>query len=143
MASELDRRDRRYAFEIPGVILARKGEVAVLTGDVGFRGAFLKTASPPEVRQLIRARLVLPADFEPSAARPELVATGMVAHVVQVRDPKGRTPGAGIEFYGLDGELRRQWEHFIQFVQSHDDSKELVVDEAQARRHRAGARLNV
>jgi len=122
MGSALDRRDRRYDFHTPGVILARKGEIPVVTGDVSFRGAFLQTETPPQLRQLVRVRLAFPEGFEPSAGH-ELVATGMVAHVVQTGDARGRSPGAGIEFYGLDGELRARWERFIQFVQTAHDAK--------------------
>jgi PilZ domain len=117
MGSALDRRDRRYTFHLSGVILARKGEVLVQTGDVSFRGAFLETDTPPQMRQLVRVRLAMPLDFEPEGAERALVATGMVAHVVKPGDPRGRRAGAGIEFYGLDGELRSRWERLIQFIQ--------------------------
>lgn len=119
MGSALDRRDRRYPVRIPGVILSRKGEVPVLTGDVSFRGAFLRTDNPPQLRQLLRVRFEMPPEFGPSPADRELSTTGMVAHVVSVGDAAGRAPGAGVEFYGLDGELRDKWERFIHLVEAH------------------------
>jgi hypothetical protein len=147
MGSAIDRRDRRYSFRLPGVILARKGEIPLHTGNVSFRGAFLETETPPQMRQLIRIRLTLHEEFEPDWKDREFVATGMVAHVVSPADPKGRVAGAGIEFYGLDGALRARWERFIHFVQDRATpvgaTPGKAVDHAQGSPPRASTQLDV
>jgi PilZ domain len=136
MGSALDRRDRRYAVHMHGVIVTRKGEVPVLTGDVSFRGAFLQTASPPQLRQLVRLRLALPPELDAGGRDREIVTTGMVAHVVAAGDPGGRAPGAGIEFYGLDGELRTRWERFIKSAQARlGDREEPAARRADSETH--------
>jgi hypothetical protein len=104
------RRDRRYNFQISVSILSRSGEMQLVTEDVSYRGVFLRTATPPPKMQLVRLRLTLPTQEK------KVLTNAMVAHVPL---PDARVQGAGVSFFGLDGEPRRQWEHFIQFVRDH------------------------
>jgi len=111
MGSVLDRRDRRYSVDIPATIVTRRGDASVTTGDVSYRGAFLRTASPPGKRQLVSVR------FEPGPdladGGPVMTMTAMVVHVNAKGEGASRAAGFGVEFYGLDGELRRRWEQLI------------------------------
>jgi hypothetical protein len=125
MGTQLERRDRRHPYQLEGAILARDGNVEITTTDVSFRGAFLKTDTPPPLRQLVRVRLVLPADF---GAPHEITLTAMVVNIVPPGASHGRDPGAGVELYGASGELRAQWERFIRYV----DELCAVTDHASA-----------
>src|SRR5262245_45527839 len=110
------RRDRRYHFKIPVSIITRSGDVELVTEDVSYRGVFLRTTQPPPKMQLIRLRLALPTQEK------KIITNAMVAHVT---GKAARVPGAGLSFFGLDGESRRQWEQFIQFVRDrHPDAAE-------------------
>jgi hypothetical protein len=105
-----DRRDRRYNFQIPVTIVSRSGEVHLLTENVSYRGLFMRTDHPPPKMQLLRMRMAVPTQ------QKEIVTNVMVAHVAA---PDAAVQGAGVSFYGLDGEPRAQWETFIQFVRDH------------------------
>jgi hypothetical protein len=108
------RRDKRYSTRLP--IRSRIGGrmQSLFTEDVSFRGLFLCTESPPPVRQLIRIETVLPPNNIPFATH------GMIVYVIAKDDPSGRSPGAGVQFYGM-GDERRVWESFIQFIQWRSD----------------------
>lgn len=87
------RRDVRYPARIVARIVRRGEPIELLTNDVSFRGAFLRTDAPPALRQLLKITLVLPDDTEVSAH-------AMVVHVVEAGGPRDRVPGAGIQFWG-------------------------------------------
>jgi Tfp pilus assembly protein PilZ len=150
MGTALDRRDQRYQFRIVAVLLGRTRDTPLLTGDVSYRGVFLRTDTPPAKQQLVRMRLSLPADLGPTGT--ELVVAGMVANVIEPNDPEGRAPGAGVEFYGMDGELRERWERFVRFIAQHHPGSAAepvtvappgVVDAVQRRHARHAAELPV
>lgn len=109
-APQPQRRDKRYRTRLP--IRTRIGGrvLSLFTEDVSFRGLFLCTETPPPVRQLIRIETILPPGSTPFATH------GMVVYVVNKDEPGGRTPGVGVQFYGM-GDERRAWESFIQFIQ--------------------------
>jgi hypothetical protein len=99
------RRDVRYPARIV-VRLVRRGEPTdLLTNDVSFRGAFLRTDAPPAVRQLLRVSLVLPDG-------PEVTAHAMVVHVVEKSGAPDRVPGAGIQFWGPVSDAK-VWDKFV------------------------------
>jgi len=104
------RRDKRYQTRL--AIRTRIGgrPQSLFTEDVSFRGLFLCTETPPPQRQLIRIEAILPPNNAAFATH------GMVVYVVGKDDPNGRTPGIGVQFYGM-GDERRAWESFIQFIQ--------------------------
>jgi hypothetical protein len=130
------RRDRRYNFQIPVKMLSRSGEIALVTEDVSYRGVFLRTLSPPPKMQLLRLRLEVPTMAK------GIVTNATVAHVA---GPEARVPGAGLSFYGLDGEPRRQWEGFIQFVRDHhpDAAERQAAADHAAEQDRLRAREQV
>ena len=41
------RRDKRYRFQMPALLVRGGREVPLLTGDVGYRGLFLRTDAHP------------------------------------------------------------------------------------------------
>lgn len=101
------RRDKRFAAHIVAKFVRRGETVELLTSDVSFRGAFLRTDSPPELRQLVKVAFALPSG--------EIVAGhAMVVHV----EPPGSSavPGVGVQFWGTMDHAKN-WEQFIHEVQ--------------------------
>lgn len=102
------RRDIRYPARIVARMLRRNEHVELLTNDVSFRGAFIRTDAPPALRQLLRMSFTLPN------GGPVVSAHGMVVRVV-TRGEGGeasRVPGVGLQFWG-PLEQAKAWEQFI------------------------------
>jgi hypothetical protein len=115
------RRDKRYRFQMPAVLARGAREATLLTGDVGYRGLFLRTDDPPPLRQLLRVKLKLPP------AEVDLTVHAMAVFVVPVGSA-GRAPGVGLQLYAVSGEARRQWERFVRWVaQTYPESLEAPV----------------
>lgn len=115
------RRDKRYLFQMPGKIVRRQGPTPVLTGDVGFRGALLRTDAPPPLRELLLLRFVLP----PSGEEIELHAMA----VWNVPPGAGsRTPGVGVQFYAVSPETQKRWNEFMRWVaRAHPEARAHAV----------------
>src|SRR5262245_55545372 len=83
--------------------------VELLTHDVSFRGVFVRTDTPPVLRQLVKIELVLPD-------KTLIGGHAMVVHVAPKQQgvPKGEgpVPGIGLQFWGPI-ENARAWEQFI------------------------------
>jgi hypothetical protein len=98
------RREVRYPARIVARVVRRGENVELLTNDVSFRGAFLRTDAPPALRQLVRVSFDLPTG--------ELVsAHAMVVHVVPPGGPD-HVPGVGVQFWGPVQEAKA-WEKFV------------------------------
>lgn len=84
--------------------------VELLTNDVSFRGVFIRTDSPPALRQLVKVEIQLPS---------QVIVSGhaMVVHVTPRQEGmvkgEGPVPGVGLQFWGPI-EHAREWEQFIQ-----------------------------
>jgi hypothetical protein len=102
--SDEKRRDIRYPARIMAQVVRRGERVELLTNDVSYRGAFIRTDSPPALRQLVKVTFALPDGSNVSAH-------AMVVHVVE---PNGHetVPGVGVQFWGPIGESK-SWEQFI------------------------------
>jgi hypothetical protein len=98
------RRELRYPARIVARVARRGENVELLTNDVSFRGAFIRTDAPPALRQLVKVAFQMPGG--------ELVsAHAMVVHVV----PPGNDetiPGIGVQFWGPVAESKA-WEKFV------------------------------
>src|SRR5688500_8909799 len=89
--------------------MTRRNEtLELLTNDVSYRGAFIRTDAPPALRQLLRVTFVLPN----GAAK--VSAHGMVVRIV-TRGEGGdanRVPGVGLQFWGpIDP--AKAWDQFV------------------------------
>jgi hypothetical protein len=109
------RRDVRYPARIVARVLRRSEHIELLTNDVSFRGAFLRTDAPPALRQLLRVSFTLPN------GGPIVAAHGMVVRVVTKGegDEASRVPGVGLQFWGPI-EQARAWEQFIYELKSRE-----------------------
>lgn len=106
------RRDTRYQARFPVQVTFGKKRLSLLTEDLSYRGVFLRTDTPPALRQLVRVRIVVP--FVGRA----LDMHGMTVHVVDYENAAGRTPGIGVQFYGLDRDTREAWEATVRHVEA-------------------------
>jgi uncharacterized protein (TIGR02266 family) len=100
------RRDRRFDVQLSLTLRQGNKSQALLTENVSYRGLFVRTDTPPPLRQLVKLEAVLPPDGV------RFVTHGMSVFVIPPDDPGGRAPGAGIQFYGM-GDERRAWEAFV------------------------------
>jgi len=103
MGNDEQRREPRFPARIVARVVRRGANVELITNDVSFRGAFLRTDAPPALRQLVRVAFVMPGG--------ELVsAHAMVVHVV----PPGTdsVPGIGVQFWGPVAESKA-WEKYV------------------------------
>jgi Tfp pilus assembly protein PilZ len=115
------RRDKRYRYKMPAVVLRGGREKTLLTGDVGYRGLFLRTDDPPPLRQLLQVKLKLPPEND------DLAVHAMAVFVVPAGST-GRAPGVGLQLYAVSGETRQRWDRFVQWVaRSHPQSLETPV----------------
>ena len=83
--------------------------VELLTNNVSFRGVFLRTDTPPALRQLVKLELHLPD-------KTIVTAHAMVVHVAKRPEGEakgeGAVPGVGLQFWGpID--KNREWDRFI------------------------------
>ena len=99
-----NRREHRFPARIVARVVRRGETVDLMTNDVSFRGAFLRTDAPPALRQLVRVAFVLPGGALVSAH-------AMVVHVVLPNDAE-RVPGVGVQFWG-PVEESKAWEKYV------------------------------
>lgn len=104
MEEKHQRREERFPARIVAHIVRRNENVELITNNVSFRGAFLRTDAPPALRQLVKVSFEIP-DGETVSAH------AMVVHVVQ-RGDDGTVPGMGVQFWGpVQGS--KGWEKFV------------------------------
>ena len=99
------RREPRFGARIVARIVRRGETLDLLTNDVSFKGAFLRTDSPPATRQLVKVELVLPSGVSVSGH-------AMVVHVTPPGGDGNRVPGMGVQFWG-PLQNGKAWEGFI------------------------------
>lgn len=98
------RREPRFGARIVARIVRRGETLDLLTNDVSFKGAFLRTDSAPSTRQLVKVELVLPGGGMVSGH-------AMVVHVTPPGEGN-RVPGVGLQFWG-PLQNGKAWESFI------------------------------
>jgi hypothetical protein len=109
MALKNLRREARVDACIQVIVVRGRKMEALQTTDVSFKGLFLRTSDPPPLRSLMRLRVLLPLR--------EIEAHAMVVHVCTTNDPsEGRSPGVGVQFWGLAGPEQTAWDDFVRDV---------------------------
>jgi hypothetical protein len=101
------RRDIRYPARIVAWVVRRNETLELLTNDVSYRGAFIRTDAPPALRQLLRVTFEVPGDNM-------VAAHAMVVRVVTKGEggEASRVPGVGLQFWGPI-EHQKAWDQFI------------------------------
>lgn len=103
------RREARFPARILAKVVRRGQPIELLTNDVSFRGVFIRTDTPPTLRQLVKFELVLPSG---------IVVSGhaMVVHVAANAAARAKgllpVPGIGLQFWGAIANAK-EWEQFI------------------------------
>lgn len=101
------RRHERYPVSLDATITAGRRTLSGRVSDASFGGLFLCLDEPPALRNLVRINLVLPSDSLP------IELLGMAVYVLRPQDAKGRAPGCGVQFFGIDQDTRERWEKYI------------------------------
>ncbi|GEM_PF-2166416 len=106
--SRENRKDPRVDIALDVQIFTAPGVKSFKTQDVSFRGVFIVTQEPYNLRHLVRfhARTEDEQEFE---------MLGLVAHRINTFDAKERhkLPGMGIQLYSLGPENRQRWRDFV------------------------------
>jgi hypothetical protein len=104
----------RYRCAVP-VTLRRKGtDLNLLTSEVSFKDAFVRTTSAPPANSLVRLVFTLP---------PDSAKITLSAHVVSVIVADGTPdhyPGFIARFVGLDGPAKERWEALVQSLRGEE-----------------------
>ncbi len=98
-----NRRELRFPARIVARVVRRGETIELMTNDVSFRGAFLRTDAPPALRQLVQVSFVMPSGQVVSAH-------AMVVHVVQSNG--SNIPGIGVQFWGPVAQSKA-WEQYV------------------------------
>src|SRR5215216_6309257 len=77
--------EKTYRCELPVTLKRRSANVELLTSEIGFGGAFVRTTSPPPLNSLLRLLITLP---------PDGATLDLSAHVTEIM-----SPGTGAEHY--------------------------------------------
>lgn len=104
------RLDDRYPAELVVALHWNRQCVRLLTSDVSYRGIFIRTDTPPLLRQLVRLEIEL-------APGEMLSMHGMAVHVVKPGDKLRRDPGVGVQFYAIDRDAGLRWRRFVDQIQ--------------------------
>ncbi len=101
------RMDVRLPCDLPVSLFLGRTEQRLRTEDVSERGVFLRTDTPPALRQLVRIAIELPDGSQP------LTMHGMAVHVVQSGNAFGRVAGVGLQLYAVGTDERARWSAFL------------------------------
>ena len=117
------RYDKRYRVRLRATLRYGRETQELFTEDVGFRGVFLRTDTPPELRQLVKIEFTLPD------SRETITVHGMAVHRVARDNPRGRVPGIGVQFYAVDKDTNATWINFVKRIErEHPDAEEFPVN---------------
>jgi hypothetical protein len=102
--------ERTYRCQLAVTLKKRTENVELLTSEIGFSGAFVRTTTPPPVNSLVRLLLGLP---------PDDTTLDVSAHVTQIISPANAVdhyPGFAARFVALNGPVKQRWEALVQSV---------------------------
>jgi len=99
--------DKRFRVLMRATLRYGRERFDLLTEDVGFRGVFLRTDTPPDLRQLVKLELEL------SDTGEKLSLHGMAVHCVPRGNAGGRVPGVGVQFYAVDKTTNSTWSAYV------------------------------
>ena len=124
--SQSERREARYPFRLKVTLRSGAETFQLDTSDVSYRGIFLCTESPPNLRELIAITATLPPDNTPFHSH------GMCVFSLTENTDNS---GTGIQFYAQSENDRGAWERFILHVRESFSEEELEMPSSARRRH--------
>lgn len=114
---EVPRREPRFRLQIPVQLRLGRQVFDLVTEDVSFSGMFLRTDTPPPERGLVKI------DVPVEGAGQPIPLVAMVVHTIPPVAGSRRIPGAGLQLYGVGGEVRDRWARLILALrQRHEDA---------------------
>ena len=97
------RADQRINLDLPVYILRRGALERIEMLEASYRGLFVRMASPPSMRELVRLRIDLPSR--------ELITHAVVARVV-AEDDSGLS-GIGMRLFLLQDQEKQEWQGYL------------------------------
>jgi uncharacterized protein (TIGR02266 family) len=103
------RRNQRLEVQLCVVLTTPNGKTALLSDDVNRSGLFIRTDNPAPLRALVTIVVDLDDGHE------SLDTVAIVRHVVSPDQAVelGRSPGMGVQFYGMGPALHQRWDKLI------------------------------
>lgn len=104
----------RFRCAVAVSLRKRGADLHLLTSEVSFRDAFVRTTSAPPVNSLVRLVFTLP---------PDDAKITLSAHVTQLIAEGASTehyPGFVARFVGLDGAAKERWEALVQSLRGEE-----------------------
>ena len=99
--------ERFYRCSLPVTLRRRGADLHLITSDISFQGAFIRTEEAPPLNSLVRVCFTLP---------PDDTTLALSAHTVQVVKPGSTTnqyPGFGAHLVGMNGDIKARWESLV------------------------------
>ncbi len=110
--NEAKRAETRYRCAVPVLLRKRTGDEALLTSDVSFRGAYVRTTHAPPANSLVRLTFTLPPDDA------EVTVSAHIIRVAVRSEGQDQYPGFATRFMGLGGPAKERWEKHIAWLRS-------------------------
>ena len=113
-STETNPGELRFRCAVPVTLRKRGIDLNLLTSEVSFRDAFVRTTAAPPVNSLVRLVFTLP---------PDDAKVTLSAHVTGVITADGNPdhyPGFVARFVGLDGAAKERWEGLVQSLRGED-----------------------
>jgi hypothetical protein len=104
----------RFRCAVP-VTLRRKGaDLNLLTSEVSFKDAFVRTTAAPPANSLVRLVFTLPPDDA------KITLSSHVTSVITADGNPDHYPGFVAKFVGLDGAAKERWEGLVQSLRGEE-----------------------
>src|SRR5687767_12566724 len=110
MSAGLPAAEKTYRCELAVTLRKRSENLELLTSEIGFGGAFVRTSSPPPLNSLVRLAITLPVD------EATLDLSAHVTEIVSPAEAANHYPGFAARFVALNGPVKQRWEALVQSV---------------------------
>jgi hypothetical protein len=104
----------RFRCAVPVTLRRRGTDLGLLTSEVSFRDAFVRTTAAPPVNSLVRLVFTLPPDDA------KITLSAHVTSVITAADNADHYPGFVARFVALDGPAKDRWEALVQSLRGED-----------------------
>jgi hypothetical protein len=104
----------RFRCAVPVTLRRRGTDLNLLTSEVSFKDAFVRTSSAPPLNSLVRLVFTLPPDDA------QITLSAHVTGAVSADDARDHYPGFVARFVGLDGAAKERWESLVQSLRGEE-----------------------
>jgi len=106
--------ESRYRCAVAVTLRRRGTDLELLTSEVSFRDAFVRSLAPPPANSLVRLVFTLPPDDA------KIALSAHVTDVIAVDTTADHYPGFYARFVGLDGPAKDRWEALVQSLRGEE-----------------------